>query len=45
MECIAMGAPGGGYMLGASHSIYYGCKPENVLAMSATGKKFGKYPL
>lgn len=44
-ECIRAGAPSGGYMLGASHGIYFGCKPENVLAMASARKKFGKYPL
>ncbi len=43
-ECIRLGAPGGGYMLGASHNIYYGCKPENVLAMSLARKRYGRYP-
>ncbi len=44
-ECIAKGAPGGGYMLSSSNSIHSSVKPENYRAMVEAGKKYGAYPL
>jgi uroporphyrinogen decarboxylase len=37
--------PGGGYMLGAVHTIMNDVPPENVLAMVDAVKEFGYYPL
>ncbi|MCP5088899.1 MAG: hypothetical protein GY952_19105 [Rhodobacteraceae bacterium] len=42
-ECIAQGAPGGGYVLCSSNSLHPGCKPENVIAMFRAAKEFGHY--
>jgi len=44
-RAINAAAPGGGYMLGSGHMINDACKPENVLVMIETGKKYGKYPI
>lgn len=45
VKCIEDAAPGGGYILASSNSIYPGCKYENVLAMVETKEKYGRYPL
>ncbi|MCK4243860.1 hypothetical protein KAX03_03240 [Candidatus Bathyarchaeota archaeon] len=45
MKCIEDAAPGGGYILASSNSIYPSCKYENVLAMVETKEKYGRYPL
>ena len=37
--------PGGGYMIGAVHTIMNDVPPENVLAMVDAVKEFGEYPL
>jgi uroporphyrinogen decarboxylase len=44
-QCIAAGAPGGGFMLSSSNSIHSSVKPENFLAMVRAGKANGTYPL
>jgi uroporphyrinogen-III decarboxylase len=44
-NCIKAGARGGGYMLGASHAIHNQCRIDNVLAMLATWKQTGTYPI
>jgi uroporphyrinogen decarboxylase len=36
---------GGGYMLGAVHTIMGDVPPENVLAMVDAVEEFGHYPL
>ena len=38
-------APGGGYILGSGNSIPSYVKPENLLAMSETFKKYRDYPI
>jgi len=45
IECIRVASPGGGYILGSSHSLHHGVKLENVLTMIRTGRKYGKYPI
>ncbi|MCP5075469.1 MAG: hypothetical protein GY947_19525 [Rhodobacteraceae bacterium] len=42
-RCIADGSPGGGHVLCSSNSLHPGCKPENVIAMFAAAKEFGRY--
>jgi len=37
--------PGGGYMLGAVHTVMNDVPPENVLAMVDAVAEFGHYPL
>ncbi len=44
-ECLRIGAPGGGYILGSDHSVHDDIPNENVFAMIETGKKYGKYPI
>ena len=42
---IKWGAPGGGFIYGASHSLAVGTKPENLLAMKESREKWGRYPI
>ncbi len=42
---IKWGAPGGGFIYGASHSLAVGTKRENLLAMKESREKWGTYPL
>jgi hypothetical protein len=42
---IKWGAPGGGFIYGASHSLAVGTKPENLLAMKEAREKWGTYPI
>lgn len=42
---IKWGAPGGGFIYGASHSLAVGTKLENLLAMKEAREKWGVYPL
>ena len=44
-KCIQDLAPGGGYILSSGNSIPSYAKPENVLAMSETFKKYRDYPI
>ncbi len=44
-ETIAALAPGGGYILASVHNIQPGVPPENILAMFATCREIGRYPL
>ncbi len=44
-ECVRIGAPGGGYILGSDHSVHDDIPNANVFAMLETGKKYGKYPI
>jgi uroporphyrinogen decarboxylase len=37
--------PGGGYILTSGNSLTGYCRPENVLAMSAAVRKYGRYPI
>ncbi len=45
IECLRQAAPGGGYILASDHSLNSGQKNENILAMFAAAKKYGRYPL
>ena len=38
-------APGGGYVLCAVHNIQADVNPENILAMYASARKYGSYPI
>jgi len=42
---IKWGAPGGGFIYGASHSLAVGTKPENLMAMKQSRQKWGTYPI
>jgi len=44
-KCIHDLAPGGGYILSSGNSIPSYVKPENLLAMSETFKKYRDYPI
>ena len=39
------GAPGGGFIYGASHSLAVGTKYENLMAMQAAREEWGRYPI
>ena len=39
------GAPGGGFIYGASHSLAVGTKYENLMAMRAAREEWGRYPI
>lgn len=43
MECLRIGAPGGGYILSTDHSLHDDIPLENVNALIGTVLKFGKY--
>jgi uroporphyrinogen decarboxylase len=43
--CIALGGPGGGYMISSSNSIPSYARPENVQAMADAIRQYGSYPL
>ncbi|MDD2765668.1 MAG: uroporphyrinogen decarboxylase family protein [Opitutaceae bacterium] len=42
-ECLAIGMPGGRYILSTDHSIHDGMPHENVMAYIAAGRKHGVY--
>ncbi|MCL4369950.1 MAG: uroporphyrinogen decarboxylase family protein [Chloroflexi bacterium] len=42
---IAAAGPGGGYMVTSANSLTDYCKVENVRAMAAAVRKYGRYPL
>jgi len=42
-RCIRDAAAGGGYFLTTSNCIYRGIPPVNSIALSKTGKKYGRY--
>ena len=42
---IQWGAPGGGFIYGASHSIAVGATRDNVLAMKEARDRWGTYPI
>ena len=44
-ERIAVAGAGGGYIITSANSLTDYCKTENVWAMAAAVKKYGKYPL
>jgi len=45
LECIAKGAPGGGYIISACPEIVYGVNPENYRTMLETVRDHGTYPI
>ena len=45
IECLKIGAPGGGYIIATDHSLHDDIPEENVWAYLDTAKKYGKYPL
>lgn len=45
LECLRIGAPGGGYVLGSDHSLHDGIPVENIFTMIETAKTYGAYPL
>ena len=45
LYALRWGAPGGGFIYGASHSLAVGTKPQNLLAMKEAREKYGVYPL
>jgi len=42
---IKWGAPGGGFIYGATHSLAVGTKPENLLMMKQGRERYGVYPI
>lgn len=44
IECLKIGAPGGGYILSTDHSLHDDIPLENAMALIETVHKFGKYP-
>jgi len=42
-QALAVGAPGGGYILSSSNSIHSSVKPENYMAMLRTVQEHGSY--
>ncbi len=44
-DCIAAGAPGGGYVLTSCNTIPPSAKPENYAAVIESARRYGKYPL
>ena len=42
-HCIAVAAPGGGFILSSSNSIHSSVSPENYLAMVEAGRAYGDY--
>ncbi len=42
---FANAAPGGGYIMGSSHSLAVDAKPENILQMKKCRDEWGVYPL
>ncbi len=45
IECLKIGAPGGGYIIASDHSLHDDVPEENFLTLIKTAKKHGKYPL
>jgi len=45
IECLKIGAPGGGYILSTDHSLHDDIPLENAMSLIDTVHKFGKYPL
>ncbi|UCD57040.1 MAG: hypothetical protein JSV16_14690 [Candidatus Hydrogenedentota bacterium] len=44
-RCIRDAAPGGGYVLSSSNSIYAGIPTENFLTMVQAAREYGEYPV
>jgi len=45
IECLKIGAPGGGYIIATDHSLHDDIPKKNVRVYLNTAKKYGKYPL
>ncbi|MEN6642048.1 MAG: uroporphyrinogen decarboxylase family protein [Armatimonadia bacterium] len=45
LYALKYGAPGGGFILGASHSLAVGTKYENLMAMRNARERWGGYPI
>jgi len=45
IEAIRCAAPGGGFILGSSHSVVNATKPENYLAMLEAWREYRNYPI
>lgn len=45
LNCLKIGAPGGGYILSSSNTIHSAVKSDNYIAMLNTLKRYGGYPL
>lgn len=43
--CMKWAAPGGGFILGSSHSLAVGCKRENLKTMKQCRERYGVYPI
>jgi len=45
LECLQIGAPGGGYILASDHSIHEGVKSANAKIMFEIAGRYRKYPV
>jgi uroporphyrinogen decarboxylase len=45
LECLRIGAPGGGYVLATNHSLHDDIPTSNIYAFIRTAKEHGRYPL
>jgi hypothetical protein len=45
LYALRYGAPGGGFIYGASHSLAVGTKPENLAMMKRMRDQYGVYPI
>lgn len=45
LQCLKIGAPGGGYIISTDHSLHDDIPEENVWSYINTAKKYGEYPL
>ncbi len=43
VRCIVDASPGGGHVLCSSNSLHPGCRPENVVALFETARRYGDY--
>lgn len=44
-RAVRCAGPGGGFILGTSHSVLVGAQPDNYLAMLDEARRAGKYPV
>ena len=45
LECLKIGAPGGGYVISTDHSLHDDIPLENIKALIDTVMKYGTYPV
>lgn len=45
LRCLKEGAEGGSYIIKSSSDVHRGTKPENLVTMMESIKKFGNYPI